>query len=132
MGDKENRGRQLSWGWRLSTAWIVALFLYAILGPKEYSQYRELDKVGSLLQGAFAPLAFLWLVITVLQQSKELALQREELALTREAVKLQTEALKKSVEQRCRIRFDLEPGRPFSCDRVGGRYDKDSRGGERQ
>ncbi|MFD1986528.1 hypothetical protein ACFSOZ_29240 [Mesorhizobium newzealandense] len=43
----------------------------------------QANTIGDFLAGAFAPLAFLWLVITVLVQSEELAAQREELELTR-------------------------------------------------
>nr|WP_295470273.1 hypothetical protein [Mesorhizobium sp.] len=39
---------------------------------------------GDLLAGAFAPLAFLWLLIAVMVQAQELKLQRRELTLTRQ------------------------------------------------
>ena len=42
-----------------------------------------LNNLGDLLSGLFAPVAFIWLVVAVIIQSKELAAQREELALTR-------------------------------------------------
>lgn len=43
-----------------------------------------LNELGDLLAGMFAPLAFLWMVITILMQGNELKLQREELSMQRE------------------------------------------------
>lgn len=65
----------------------------------KWDELQQADKLGSLLQGVFAPLAFGWLVIAVLLQTRELALQRQELRLNRQALELQAEELKKSVEQ---------------------------------
>lgn len=45
---------------------------------------RTLNELGDFLAGAFAPLAFLWLVATVLIQSASLRRQGDELALARE------------------------------------------------
>jgi hypothetical protein len=51
------------------------------------------DDFGNLLSGAFAPVAFLWLVVTALLQSRELALQRQELSLSRDVFREQAAAL---------------------------------------
>lgn len=50
----------------------------------DYSKKLSLNELGDLLAGAFAPLAFMWMVITILMQGKELRLQREELGLQRQ------------------------------------------------
>jgi hypothetical protein len=49
------------------------------------------NAVGDFFAGAFAPLAFLWLLVAVLLQKQELELQRQELALSREALEKQAE-----------------------------------------
>lgn len=46
------------------------------------------NELGDFLAGAFAPLAFFWLVATVLVQSEELGAQRRELQLTRQEFEL--------------------------------------------
>lgn len=43
----------------------------------------DLNELGDLLAGLFAPLAFLWLLIAVMVQAQELSAQRAELRLTR-------------------------------------------------
>lgn len=50
------------------------------------------NEVGDTLAGIAGGLAFLWLVVTVLLQGKELAAQREELRLTRSELTGQREA----------------------------------------
>lgn len=52
------------------------------------------NELGDLLAGAFAPLAFLWLVATVLIQTFELRAQREDLNLTRQEMAASTSQLK--------------------------------------
>lgn len=44
----------------------------------------KLNSLGDFLAGVFAPIAFVWLAVTVLIQSNELRSQREELQLSRE------------------------------------------------
>jgi len=76
---------------------------FSCLGPNE---------LGDFLAGAFAPLAFVWLMVAVLIQSTELKRQAEELKLTRgsiddqrkvmeqqrEAMEAQADALKRQAE----------------------------------
>jgi hypothetical protein len=52
-----------------------------------------LENIGSFLEGAFAPLAFLWLVIGLFVQQKELSDNTEVLRLTLEHAAAQTEAI---------------------------------------
>ena len=58
--------------------------LLAGLGSAELS---NLSNFGQFVSGVFAPIAFVWLAIAVLLQSRELELQREELRLTRDEMK---------------------------------------------
>lgn len=82
----------------VSIFWLVVVVVgFACWG--KWGELQQADKLGSLLQGVFAPLAFGWLVIAVLLQTRELALQRRVLCLNRDALGLQTEEFKKSVEQ---------------------------------
>lgn len=94
--DAEEAGsKELRWAIVVSIGWIVALTLSAY-GIKNCApdsprwnplgrmfSCLEPNELGDLLAGAFAPLAFLWLVATVWIQSRELKAQRKELALTR-------------------------------------------------
>jgi hypothetical protein len=53
----------------------------------------SLDTVGSFLEGAFAPLAFLWLVIGLFIQQQELANNTEAIRKTSEQSEKQTQAI---------------------------------------
>lgn len=97
MNKKENSG--LSWKMWVS---ISASFLYAAIAVfflwqnQKYSEHLKLSEIGDYLAGAFSPLAFLWLVIGYLMQSKELSMNREELKISREALERQADELSKS------------------------------------
>ena len=52
-----------------------------------------MDVLGSFLEGAFAPLAFLWLVIGLFIQQNQLARNTDELRRTNEQSIKQTEAI---------------------------------------
>jgi hypothetical protein len=105
--------------WRLS--WLAAatvvtvlylLFLFAVLLPNTSScssndgsflsrilSCRTPNELGDFLSGAFAPVAFLWLVAAVLIQAQELRAQREELAMTRQELADSREVMKEQAEQ---------------------------------
>ncbi|PYB71437.1 hypothetical protein DMY87_19055 [Rhizobium wuzhouense] len=51
------------------------------------------------MAGAFAPVAFLWLVAAVLIQAQELRAQREELAMTRQELADSREVMREQAEQ---------------------------------
>ena len=53
----------------------------------------SLDTVGSFLEGAFAPLAFLWLVLGLFIQQRELANNTEAIRRTSEQSEKQTQAI---------------------------------------
>lgn len=59
-----------------------------------YIDGKKLNSVGDFLAGVFSPLAFLWLIATVLIQSNELGLQREELTENRRVMEEQAVAAK--------------------------------------
>jgi hypothetical protein len=66
--------------WRLVLATTITLFwlgfglfyLHAYIGWDQFFE-QPLDSLGSFLEGAFAPLAFLWLVVGYFLQQKELS-----------------------------------------------------------
>lgn len=62
----------------------------------QYLGCRSVNELGDTLAGAFAPVAFLWLMGAVFIQSQELKAQREELDETQEVMRAQ---LKTSIEQ---------------------------------
>ncbi len=64
------------------------------------------NEVGDTLAGIAGGLAFLWLVVTVLLQGKELAAQREELRLTRLEMRGQKEATKALANTSATQNFD--------------------------
>ena len=72
-------------------AWLVLVALLLLADPASTARMSP-NEWGDFLAGAFAPLAFFWLVLGYLQQG-------EELRLSTEALRLQAEELKNSVEQ---------------------------------
>lgn len=82
----------------LTTLWLLALFTYAFASWGKIAKL-EPNAVGDLLAGAFAPLAFAWLVVAVFLQRSELQAQRKELKQNREALMLQAKELHNSVAQ---------------------------------
>jgi hypothetical protein len=63
------------------------------MSETEPTQNFSLDAVGSFLEGAFAPLAFLWLVLGLFIQQRELTRNTEELRKTSEQSEKQTQAI---------------------------------------
>ena len=78
-------------GFVASIAWLVVVGLYAANSPTNLFALDP-NEFGDFLAGAFAPLAFLWLVLGFLQQG-------EELRYSSRALYLQGEELRNSVEQ---------------------------------
>ena len=56
------------------------------------------NEIGDTLAGLAGALAFLWIIVTVSLQSKELKAQREELAATRSELKMARQAQEQQVE----------------------------------
>ena len=84
---------RLSLGLGLTGVWLFLGFLYIanVVGWLDFA-HQSAPELGSFLEGAFAPLAFLWLVIGFFLQQRQLA--ENTLAIQR-----QYEALCRSAEQ---------------------------------
>ena len=90
----------IAFGVSLTLIWIAFAFWF-LAAFNHWSDIFELkpNTFGDFAAGVSAPLAFLWLVIAVVLQGRELKLQRAELALNRDVLKLQIEELKSTSEQ---------------------------------
>jgi hypothetical protein len=78
----------------VTIVWIGGGLLYvARVSEAEPTQNFSLEAVGSFLEGAFAPLAFLWLVLGLFIQQRELANNTEALRKTSEQSEKQTQAI---------------------------------------
>lgn len=78
----------------ITVAWIGGGIWYlGQISETTPTQNFSLDAVGSFLEGAFAPLAFLWLVIGLFIQQQELAHNTDALRKTSEQSEIQTQAI---------------------------------------
>ena len=74
--------------------WIAGGIWYVAEAMRQNpDQSLSLDIVGSFLEGAFAPLAFLWLVLGLFIQQRELARHADELRRSSEQSEKQTQAI---------------------------------------
>jgi len=73
---------RIALGMVLTTAWITAGFTY-LMGVVGWNNFIHLPTgaIGSFLEGAFAPLAFLWLVIGHFMQQKEITANTKAISL---------------------------------------------------
>lgn len=93
-----------NWHWGVTILWIGFVgYLWQFSGIEPP---KELNSIGDFLAGAFAPLAFFWLVRGFYQQgeglkqnSEALALQADELRASSQALALQAKEMKATVEQ---------------------------------
>jgi len=74
------------------TVFVASLALIALLVSPSLESAAH---IGDFLSGIASTLAFIWLIASFRQQSKELKLQREELTLQRVSLDLQREEFKK-------------------------------------
>ena len=89
-----NRDWRIWLGLVITVVWISGGLLYvAHVTETSPSQNFGLEAVGSFLEGAFAPLAFLWLVLGLFIQQRELANNTEALQRTSEQSEKQTQAI---------------------------------------
>ena len=89
-----NRDWRIWLGLVITVIWISGGLLYvAHVTETSPSQNFGLEAVGSFLEGAFAPLAFLWLVLGLFIQQRELANNTEALQRTSEQSEKQTQAI---------------------------------------
>jgi hypothetical protein len=78
----------------ITVVWIVGgLWYVARVTETSPTENFGLAAVGSFLEGAFAPLAFLWLVLGLFIQQRELANNTEALRQTSEQSEKQTQAI---------------------------------------
>lgn len=92
------RSRLLRWGVSATFLWLLSILIY-LAAFANTSDLKSPNLFGDFLAGVFAPVAFFWLIVTVLMQSRELRLQRRELVLNRNALNLQADEMRNSVEQ---------------------------------
>ena len=89
-----NRDWRIWLGLVITVVWISGGLLYVVhVTETSPSQNFGLEAVGSFLEGAFAPLAFLWLVLGLFIQQRELANNTEALQRTSEQSEKQTQAI---------------------------------------
>jgi hypothetical protein len=82
------------WFGMISTALWISLglvYIFGIVGWRAFVS-APAEALGGFLEGAFAPLAFLWLVIGFF-------LQQRELALNTRAIQMQYEEMRRTAEQ---------------------------------
>ena len=112
-----------NWHWGITVAWIFFIFyLWQFSG---ITKPKDLNSVGDFLAGAFAPLAFFWLVSGYYQQSKgleqnseALKIQAEELQRSTEALQLQANELANSVQEQknlIKIHRETEQAKHFAA-----------------
>jgi hypothetical protein len=94
--DERTSTRDSNWLFRLGlslTALWVIVQLYYVVGVVGFEHFvaEGPPSVGGFLEGAFAPLAFLWLVIGFF-------LQREELQRSSRAIHLQYQEMRRTAE----------------------------------
>ncbi len=84
---------RLSFGLAATAVWLVLGFVYIsnVVGWGAFVE-QNASSLGSFLEGAFAPLAFLWLVVGFF-------LQQRQLSDNTEAVRLQYLEMRRSAEQ---------------------------------
>jgi hypothetical protein len=70
---------------------LMGMYIASEVGWADFT-HLSVERMGSFLEGAFAPLAFLWLVIGYF-------LQKKELRLNTDAMKMQFVEIQKSAEQ---------------------------------
>ena len=86
--------------WRIWFGLVVTFFwivggLWFVIGTVDADPDQELTLgvIGNFLEGAFAPLAFLWLVLGLFMQQRELSNNTEMLRRTSEQSEKQTQAI---------------------------------------
>lgn len=125
--------------WAITIAWLIFIYFKIHNGVLP----NDLNEFGDFIAGAFAPLAFFWLVRGFYQQSKgleqnseALKMQATELEKTTKALELQVQEMRASVEQQSRLvkvyedelqqkHFQAQPNLDYSFQlvRVGFRED---------
>lgn len=98
--EEENSQREsdkkspLFWGAVVTVIYFAGFATFLFFFGKYPSGGLDLNEVGDFFAGLAGPLAFIWLVIAVIVQSRELAAQHETLIQQMEELKLGREELK--------------------------------------
>lgn len=83
----------------VTVLWVCGTLYAAVALCGTFPGCLALNEWGDYAAGAFAPLAFMWLVVAVFIQSRELAEQRGELQLTRLEFESNREVMKAQVDE---------------------------------
>lgn len=97
MTDENESTRGLTLAWTLTAGWLAAGAARICLDWEAVSKLKP-NEMGDLAAGAFAPLAFLWLVYGFFLQRQELMLQRMELHASVKALEDQRDELRKQTK----------------------------------
>jgi len=92
--EHEHKDRRIWFGMAMTFIWLLLGIVY-IANNVGWSNFTSLpiDEMGTFLEGAFAPLAFLWLVIGLFIQQTVLAENNRELRRTNLQSEKQTQAI---------------------------------------
>lgn len=96
--------KKLNWGVIITITWIVGIAYIWLFG--KLNSPESLNELGDFLAGAFAPIAFLWLVLGYRQQGKQLEQNTKALEQQEKALQLQIDEMKENVQQQ-KIMVDL-------------------------
>jgi len=89
-----NRDWRIWFGLVVTFVWIGGGLLFVVRSvAADPDQQLTLSVIGNFLEGGFAPLAFLWLVLGLFMQQRELANNTEMLRRTSEQSEKQTQAI---------------------------------------
>jgi hypothetical protein len=94
IGFLQRRDWRIWFGAVVTVVWISGgVWFVAQSSSNDPNQAFTLEAIGGFLEGAFAPLAFLWLVLGLFIQQRELARNTEALRRTVEQSEIQTQAI---------------------------------------
>lgn len=89
-----DRDWRITLGIVITFFWIAGSVWYVVaISQDDAEQTHSMATMGSFLEGAFAPLAFMWLVLGMFIQQRELANNTEAIRHTVEQSKIQTQTL---------------------------------------
>ena len=89
-----DRDWRITLGTIITFIWIVGSVWYVVdISKLDDEQTHSMATVGSFLEGAFAPLAFMWLILGMFIQQRELANNTEAIRRTVAQSEIQTQAL---------------------------------------
>ena len=93
QGASERRDWRLTFSLVLTVGWVAlgVIYISRIVGWRDFAS-QNAPSLGSFLEGAFAPLAFLWLVVGFF-------LQQRQLQDNTATIQLQLEQMRRSAEQ---------------------------------